>query len=291
MPFEEKKQKPLLEGALGRARVTILGANGLRLSGLNSFHLDEGPNFAWLNIYRVLANSKQLDITRERTPSSISLEEGDVIVQWEPAPELNAEMAARYHIVEDEMAVDVTFDVRPRADYSKLELFIANYFTPYYMPRYAVSDNRVHLSLSRAGVHLRERQTEGIFWYEKRWFGEENNDAWPRDSEARKIFQDGRWLTGHALNWRIGPDYALPLLTQEHRYGHAIILMANSEDCIGISGFNSYHNSQYFHLFGRDVKDGQHLNTTVRMVLLTEWENLNEQAVIQYERWRETNDR
>ena len=32
MPFEEKKQKPLLEGVLGRAHVTILGTIGLRLS-------------------------------------------------------------------------------------------------------------------------------------------------------------------------------------------------------------------------------------------------------------------
>ena len=271
MPFEEKKQKPLLEGVLGRAHVTILGTIGLRLSGLNSFHLDEGPHFSWLNIYRVLANSKQLDITRERTPVSISLEEGDVVVRWSSTPDLKAEVVARYHLVEEEMAVDVTFEVYPKSDYSKLELFIANYFTPYYTPRYAVSDNRVH--------------PEGIFWYEKRWFGEENNDAWPRDAEARKIFQDGRWLTGHALNWRLGPDYALPLLTQEHRYGHAIILMARPEDCIGISGFNSYHNSQYFHLFGQDIKEGQHFAATVRMVLLTEWENLNEQAVIQYEKW------
>ena len=108
MPFEEKKQQPLLEGVLGRAHVTILGAIGLRLSGLNSFHLDEGPNFTWLNIYRVLANSKQLDITRERAPSSVSLDEGDVVVRWDSIPDLSAEMVARYHLAEEEMAVDVT---------------------------------------------------------------------------------------------------------------------------------------------------------------------------------------
>jgi len=276
MSFEKKIQEPLLEGFLGRARVTILGPIGLRLSGLNSFHLDEGPNFAWLNIYRVLANSTQLDITRERSPSSISLDGGDVVVRWGASPSLEAEMAARYHLVKEEMAVDVTFEVYPRADYANFEMFIANYFTPYYTPRYAVSDNRAH--------------PEGIFWYEKQWFGEDNNDAWPRDAEAREIFQDGRWLTGHALNWRLGPDYALPLMTQEHKYGHAIILMAHPEDCIGISGFNTYHNSQYFHLFGRDVRAGQHLATNVRMVLLTEWDDFNEQAVIQYEKWRK-NDR
>ncbi|MBC8236040.1 hypothetical protein H8E77_41365 [bacterium] len=272
MPFEERKQEPLLEGILGQARVTILGTHGLRLSGLNSFHLDEGPDFAWLNIYRVLADCKQLDILRERIPSSISIEEGDVVVRWDCSPAIKAEITARYHLIEADMSVDVTFEVCPKTDYSNFELFIANYFTPYYTPRYAVSDNRAH--------------PEGVFWYEKKWFDEDENDAWPRDAEARKIFHDGRWLTGYSLNWRLGPDYALPLMTQEHKYAHAIILMAQPEDCIGISGFNSYHNSQYFHLFGRNVKAEQSLATTVRMVLLTEWDNLNEQAVIQYEKWR-----
>jgi len=273
MPFFEMQQEPLLEGSLGQARVTILGAHGLRLSGLNSFHLDEGPNFAWLNIYRVLAEAKQLDILRERPPTSVSLQEGDVVVHWAAIENLRAEVSARYHLIEQDNAVDVTFKVYTKTDYSNFELLIANYFTPYYTPRYAVSDNRAH--------------PEGIFWYEKKWFGADENDAWPRDEESKEIFKDGRWLTGHPLNWRLGPDYALPLMTQEHRYGHAIILMAQPKACIGISGFNSYHNSQYFHLFGKDVKAKQRIVTKVRMVLLMEGKNLNEQAAIHYEKWRE----
>ena len=273
MPFEEVAQQSSIQGSLGRATVKILGAAGLRLTGFGSFHLDEGPNFAWLNIYRTLADCRELEITRERAPLSFTIEDGDAVVRWAPCDAVEGELAARYRIVEEESAVDITFEAQMNVAYSNFELFIANYFTPYYFPRYAVSDNRTH--------------PEGIFWYEKKWLGEDENESWARDDEAEKILKDGRWLTGHALNWRRGPHYALPLMIQEHRYGHAIILMARNEDCFGISGYNSYHNSQYFHLLGRDAIAGQQISTTVRMVVLFEWEDLQKEAVELYEEWKD----
>ncbi|MBM3216807.1 hypothetical protein FJZ36_18080 [Candidatus Poribacteria bacterium] len=271
MPFAETRPEPHYEGALRRGRVAILGRSGLRLTDMNSFHLDEGPHFSWLNIYRALADGRQLDIPRERAVSSVTLEEGDVVVRWEPCESVNAALSARYRLLTDENAVDVTFSADAQAAYSRFELFIASYFTPYYTPRYAVSDNRIH--------------PEGVFWYQKTWFGEENTDAWARDAEALNVFRDGRWLTGYPVNWRMGPAYALPLMTQEHKYGHAIVLMARREDAIGISGLHSYHNSQYFHLFGRDVEPGERLSATVRMVVLTEWDQLNRAAETLYADW------
>ena len=56
---------------------------------------------------------------------------------------------------------------------------------------------------------------------------------------------------------------------------------------MGISGYNSYHNSQHFHLFGKDIEAGQGLAATVRMVLLREWDDLNAQALTKYEEWIE----
>jgi len=271
MGFREIPQEPLLQAPLGTGTVTVLGPQGLRLSGLGSFHLDEGPNFVWLNIYRTLANARELEITREREPASVEIDERDVVVSWASTEDVQAELSARYHIDEEGSAVDVTFSATAQADYRNFELFIANYFTPYYFPRYAVQDSRAH--------------PEDIAWYEKRWFGEDENECWPRDEEVLEVFRDGRWLTGHALNWRIGPCYALPLTIQEHRYGHAIVLMARREDCIGVSGYNSYHNSQYFHLFGRDVTAGEELSTTIRMVLLTEWDDLQATAVKLHGEW------
>jgi hypothetical protein len=63
--------------------------------------------------------------------------------------------------------------------------------------------------------------------------------------------------------------------------------MARSEDCIGLSGLNSYHNSQYFHLFGRDLEAGESLSTTVRMAVLTDTDHLDDRAVELYGQWRE----
>ncbi|MDP6356826.1 MAG: hypothetical protein QF473_17075 [Planctomycetota bacterium] len=271
MSFDEVSQRPLLQGKLPRGIVTILGKQGLRLTGLGSFHLDEGPDFVWLNIYRTLADATELEITREREPASVALQDGDVEVRWSPCEAVDAETFARYRIVESDSAVDVTFGAKVHQDYSNFEIFIANYFTPFYSPSYAITDNKTH--------------PDDLCWYTKRWFGEDENESWARDADAEAVFSDGRWLTGHALNWRRGPLYRHPLMIQEHRYGHAIILMARREDCFGLSGYHSYHNSQYLHLFGRDVVAGEQVETTVRMILLTEWEDLQEEAVELYKSW------
>jgi hypothetical protein len=273
MSFRETPQPALLQGSLGPATVTILGAAGLRLTGLTSFHLDEGPQFAWLNIYRTMAAGRQLEITRERDPARITVTGNEVEVHWAACEEVAAELSARYRIVESASAVDVTFRVNAQASFETLELFIANYFTPFYTPRYAVMDTRTH--------------PEGTVWYEKRWYAEGENESWARDDEAEAVFGDGRWQTGYPLNWWRGPHYALPLMIQEHRYGHAVLLMARRQECIGISGFNAYHNAQYFHLHGQDVTAGETIECTVRMVLLTEWEDLPSEALVRYQQWME----
>jgi hypothetical protein len=272
--FKENLQPVLTQGTLGPATVTILGAKGLRMSGLTSFHLDEGPDFAWLNIYRTLAAGRQLEITREREPSQVNIKDGEVEVRWAACDEVQGELSAHYCLVASASAVDVTFTADLHTDYDQFELFIANYFTPYYKPYFAVCDNHIH--------------PDDVLWYEKQWYGEHENETWARDDASASIFKDGRWQTGYPLNWRLGPHYACPLMIQEHRYGHAILLMARREDCIGLSGFNNYHNAQYLHLFGRDVAAGEQVSTTVRMVLLTEWDDLQQEAMNRYEQWKET---
>ncbi|AWT60335.1 MAG: hypothetical protein CMN58_06135 [Solibacterales bacterium] len=274
MTFKKTPSPPLLQGSLGPATVTVLGANGLRLTGLKSFHLDEGPDYAWLNIYRTLADRQQLEITRDRDPSNFGVSGNAVEVRWAPNDRIRGSLWARYEIVDEEDAIDVTFGADLQAAYGDFELFIANYFTPYHVPRFAISDNRTH--------------PEGNIWYEKQWNGEGENESWARDEQAEKIFRDGRWLTGHSLNWRRGPFYTHPIMIQEHRYGgHAIVLMARRQDCFGISGYNSYHNSQYLHLWGRDVAAGEQVSVTVRLLLITEWEDLQREAMIRYEKWLE----
>jgi len=274
MGFTEIHQPPLFQGPLGAATVSILGASGLRLNGLTSFHLDEGPDFAWLNIYRTLANARQLEITRERTPAEITAKNGAVEVRWAPCDDVQGALSATYRMVPEAMAVDATFAFESTAAYRDFELFIANYFTPQYAPRFAIQDNRTH--------------PEGLHWYEKQWYGGDENESWARDEEAEAIFRDGRWQTGYPLNWRRGPCFFHPLTLQEHRYGHAIVLMTSPRDCFGLSGYHTYHNAQYFHLFGCDIAVGQRLSATIRMVLLTEWDDLAAEALVRYHQWIQT---
>ena len=277
MAFRKAAAESAFEGDLGPGKVTILGASGLRLTGLGSFWLDEGPDFAWLNIYRTLCIGRQLEITRER-PAVVEADGDAVVVRWKPSEEVNATLSARYQLVQSDSAVDVEFAAELEQDYPGFELFIANYFTPQFRPRYAVADNLTH--------------PEGVFWYQKQWYGDGENELWARDEAAEGTFADGRWIDGYPLNWRRGPQYAYPLMTQEHRNGlanekGAIVIMARRPDCYGISGFNSYHNSQYLHLGGNDARAGERVAFVVRMVLLVGYQDLQTEALALYDAWTE----
>jgi hypothetical protein len=275
--FTQYQPPEELRAGMGNWIVSIVPKGGIRLTTGTHFHLDEGPDFVYLSLYRVAANRRQIDVVRNRDGTA-GIESGDGVVNWSPIDDNLAQMSVRYHIIEEEAAIEATFEVRPQRDYSKYELFISSYFTPYHTPRFAVADTRV--------------DPDGpVRWYESKWYSEYNVEAWPRDAASRETFADGRWLTSPSQNWVMGPDYALPLMTQRHRHAGAIVLMARPEDCIGLSGYNSFHNSQYVHLFGRDVKAGDLLTSTVRMEVVgndaLELDTLDDLAVDRYQAWVE----
>ncbi len=261
-----------IQSPMGDWSVAVLGSNGIRLSKGTHFHLDEGPEFAWLSIYRAAADARQIDIVRQRQ-AEVSVEEGDAVVRWPPCPENNGRLSVRYRVFADQLAVEMGIRVEVLQPYAAYELFVSSYFTPYHRPRFALRDASVD-----AAVPMR--------WYETAWCGEFNDEAWPRDGEARRVFLDGRWMTKPSQNWMLGPDYALPLMTQQHRFGPSVVSMARRRDCIGLSGYNGFHNSQYFHLFGGDAGPGDLLETTVRLeVVEGRQESLDDLAVARYEAW------
>ena len=272
MSFAPCSPPETIQSPMGDWSVTVLGSNGIRLSKGTHFHLDEGPDFAWLSIYRAAAGGRQIDIVRQRQ-AEVSVEEGDAVVSWPPCPDNNVRLAVRYRVYADQLAVEMRIQAEPLEHFAAYELFVSSYFTPCHRPRFALRDPTVD-----PDVPMR--------WYETAWCGEFNDEAWPRDDEARRIFLDGRWMTKPSQNWRLGPDYALPLMTQQHRFGPSTISMARPRDCIGLSGYNGYHNSQYFHLFGRDAGPGDLLETTVRLEMVEgRQESLDDLAVTRYEAW------
>ena len=271
MSFAPCAPPETIQSPMGDWSVTVLGSNGIRLSKGTHFHLDEGPDFAWLSIYRAAAGGRQIDIVRQRQ-ADVSIEEEDAVVRWPPCPGNNVRLAVRYRVFADQLAVEMRIQAEPLQPYTAYELFVSSYFNPYHRPRFALRDPTVD-----PGVPMH--------WYETAWCGEFNDEAWPRDDEARRIFLDGRWMTKPSQNWRLGPDYALPLMTQQHRFGPSTISMARPRDCIGLSGYNGYHNSQYFHLFGRDAGPGDLLETTVRLEMVEGGESLDDLAVARFEAW------
>ena len=116
MAFARVSRPALFQAPLGRGIATVLGPQGLRLTGLTSFHLDEGPDFAWLNIYRTLADGRQLEITRERTPDQVAQKGDSVAVRWAACPAVQAELQAHYRIAGPD-SLDATFSARLAADY------------------------------------------------------------------------------------------------------------------------------------------------------------------------------
>ena len=265
-------QGPDLQTAFHDGWIRILGAKGISMGGFTTHHFEEGPSFAYLNMYRLLAENELLAQPRDEEPSSFTNDETSATMTWDHLGGAGR-LAIRYQIIPDSLAIDAHISVEPARSYRNFEVFVANYFTPYHTPRYAVTDTQV--------------TPDPITFYEKQWDGSAENSAWPRDEQARAIFRDGRWTQGHTINWRLGPDYALPVMTQYHRYGPAVITMGREPDCVGISGLFSYHNSQYVHLFGTDVDAGDHLATDLRMVLVPDVsaDELTDRAVEEYRQW------
>ena len=274
MSFKPYTAPEILQSPMGDWNVNILGSNGLRLTQGTHFHLDEGPDYAYLSIYRAAADARQIDIVRNRE-SVVSVDGTDAVVQWQPCADNNAHLEVRYRAIEDQLAIEMAIKVETLQSYQTYELFVSSYFTPYHTPRFAVQSTNVDPATS-------------LRWYETTWCGSHSDQAWPRDDDARQIFRDGRWLTAPAQDWILGANYALPLMTQQHRFGPSmsIISMARRNDCIGLSGYNGFHNSQYFHLFGRDTNPGDILETTVRMEIVEASDDkLNELAVERYQAW------
>lgn len=278
MTFMSHTGPEMIQGRLDNWTVTILGSNGIRLSSGTHFHLDEGPDFAYLSIYRAAAGGRQIDIVRNRE-ATMTVDGDEAIVTWEPCEENNARLAVRYHMIPDERAIEMKIRAETLQAYQAYELFISSYFTPYHIPRFALKNSSVDPS-------------NLVRWYQTKWCGEHNDEAWPRDEAARQIFLDGRWMTKPVQNWTMGGNYAMPLMTQRHRFASSIISMASPEDCIGLSGYNGYHNSQYFHLFGCDTQAGDLLETSVRMEIVEDkLEDLDGLALQRYQSWETGVDR
>jgi hypothetical protein len=109
--------------------------------------------------------------------------------------------------------------------------------------------------------------------------------AFPRDDDAVKLIQDGRWKRPpNPVDWKIMPALAAPLtIRRDAKSGSVAVLMAPAGDCFAISTpyTGEGHRSVYLSLFGRDLKAGE--TATARSRLVIGRAISDEQAIALYE--------
>ena len=96
-------------------------------------------------------------------------------MQWQPCADNNAHLEVRYRAIEDQLAIEMAIKVETLQSYQAYEMFVSSYFTPNHTPRFALQSTNVDPATS-------------LRWYETTWCGSYNDQAWPRDDDARQLF-------------------------------------------------------------------------------------------------------
>jgi hypothetical protein len=260
---------PVATAPLAHGELHALGALGMRIV-TTGFHLDEGPELAWVNPYRLMAGGRLLGIGRETTPTRCEVVDGTVVTELAPTTDHPATVTMTTAVVDD-TTVDTTFHVDAHEELVDYEVLVSSYFTPHQAASFRVRP--------------------WAFGDEAAWFTKTGADheptSWPRDNPSAQVMFDGRWSMGAPpLFWTLGSFYAEPLMTQRHRWvGLHTITMTAPATCFGISGLSGYHNSQYFHLFGTTLAAGASAEATVRLVMTSDTD-LGSAALDAYDRFR-----
>jgi len=93
----------------------------------------------------------------------------------------------------------------------------------------------------------------------------------PRDDEAVKMIQDGRWKHPPSpVEWAIRPKLAAPLaIRRDTERKLAAVVMARPQDCFAVAcpEDEEGHRSAYLSLFGRDLKNGESVEARSRLII------------------------
>jgi hypothetical protein len=191
--------------------------------------------------------------------------DGAVEVKWTADATHPFDMRAVYRWSAAD-TLDLTLQVTARQELRKLEVFLASYFDGF-------PTTVVYAGAPAAFVAA--PQAAGTW------------QMFPRDDEAVKTIQDGRWKHPPSpVDWTIRPRYAAPLaVRRDADRGLAAVLMTRPEGCFAVATpyDGEVHRSGYFSLFGRDLRPGESAATRARLRLGPDLPN--EQAVALYHRF------
>jgi len=194
------------------------------------------------------------------------LANGAVMVHWTADSEHPFDMTAVYRWSAAN-ALDLTIRLTARKQLRKMEIFVSSYFDGF-------PDTVVYAGDKPSFI--------GAPKDVGKW------QMFPRDEEAVKLIQDGRWKRGkNPVEWVIRPKYALPVaIRRDHERQLAAVVMTRPQDCFAMAcpQDEEAHRSIYLSLFGRDLKNGESVEARARLVI---GRNItNEQALKLYEKFR-----
>jgi len=185
-------------------------------------------------------------VPRLAVAQAYEVEPRDVIVHFAPHPEWAVTSTLRY-TVRDDAAFDILFSFVFGRSYRRFEAFIASYFAGERIPYVAAGGKCVRPTIKR-GAQL----------------------FFPRDSDARRQVDDGRWgflKAGGTLFAEADPhDYDAPItIHRDDETGWAFVQMVDRRECAAVSA-NTFAWAQDFSLVGRDVAAGERIDVRARVV-------------------------
>ena len=237
---------------------------GGKSSGLTSVvhiptgtRLDRGSGI--FGYYRLLATDKRYGRMGWDLPGkSRLLADGAVEITVAAAEDRPFEMVAVYRW-SDPATLDLETTIKPGADLSKFEIFLASYCSE------ALPDPYICAKGGSGG----NRQTRFLL-------AEKSHGDWlmfPRDKALSPMIRDGRWeKEPYPVAWTVMPELMLPIAFRRGAESAPVaVLMAPREDCCAISTpyQGESHYSLYLSLFGRDVKAGESAKARARFAVTT----------------------
>lgn len=173
--------------------------------------------------------------------------DGAVEIRWAADDTHPFDMSAEYRWAGAD-TLDLKTRVHACKDLRQFEVFLASYF-----------DGFEDASVSAGPGWCSARKDAGM-WH-----------LYPRDEEAVRIAQDGRWKhPPHPVEWTIRERLVRSLvIRRDASRGLAAVLMASPEGCFAVATpyDGEGHRSAYLSLFGRDLKHGQTVEARCRMVI------------------------
>jgi hypothetical protein len=195
--------------------------------------------------------------------------DGSVEVKWKADAAHPFDLHAVYRWSAPD-TLDLALQVTARQPLHKLEVFLASYFEGF--------PNTV-VCAGGPAAFVDAPQTAGMW------------QMFPRDDEAVKTIQDGRWKhPPNPVDWTIRPRYTAPLaVRRDPERGLTAVLMTQPEKCFAVATpyDGEGHRSVYFSLFGCDLRPNESAATRARLRLGREL--TNEQAVELYQQFLRQN--